>query len=110
MKPRICFSFAAVVALVLAVAAIPSSATERRDPVILMGAQQAQSASGTHPHHAKGPRKKADVRTTQQQNASSATSDRSSHQAESVTSEGKDLLTPENGTGSSKGTRTSAGK
>jgi hypothetical protein len=106
MKPRICFSFAAVVALVLAVAAIPSYATERRDSLIIMGAQQAQSAKGSHPHHAKAPR--ADVRTTQHQNAASVPSDKSGHRAESATFEGKDLLTPENG--SSKGTRTSAGK
>ena len=110
MKPRICFSFAAVVALVLAVAAIPACATERRDPLIIMGAQQAQNAKGAQPHPAKSPRKKVDVRTTQPQNASSATSDKSGHQAESATSEGKDLLRPENGSGSSKGARTSAGK
>ncbi len=108
MKPRICFSFAAVVALVLAVAAIPSRATERRDPLMMVDAQQTQSAKTSHSRHAKVPRKKSDVRTTQPSNAASVPSDKSGHPAESATIEGKDQLTPENG--SSKGTRTSAGK
>ncbi len=43
MKERILFYCAAVVALVLILAAVPSHATERRDPLIVQDTTQAQA-------------------------------------------------------------------
>ena len=105
MKSRICFNFAAIVALVLAVAAIPSHATERRDPLIVVDSQQAQSARNAHhATHAKASQKKPGAKNTQQQNAS----DKSSNVSSSF--EAKDQLGAEVSSGSSKSARTSAGK
>ncbi len=44
MKARLIFYCAALVALVLILAAVPSHATERRDPLIMQDAQQGQGA------------------------------------------------------------------
>jgi hypothetical protein len=44
MKARVTFYFAAVVALVLFLACVPSHATERRDPLILQDTPQTQAA------------------------------------------------------------------
>ena len=57
MTSRICFFCAAVIALVLFLAAIPSRATERRDPLIVPAAQQ-QNAKASHSGHAKASDKK----------------------------------------------------
>jgi protein required for attachment to host cells len=108
MKSRICFNFAAIVALVLAVAAIPSHATERRDPLIVVDSQQAQSARNAHhATHAKPSQKKPAAKNTQQ-NASTASADKSSNVSSSF--EAKDQLGAEVSSGSSKSARTSAGK
>jgi hypothetical protein len=111
MKSRTCFNFAASVALVLAVAAIPSNATERRDPLIVVDSQQAQAQSAKNAHHAthaKATQKKTPAKNTQQQNASAASADKSSNVSSSF--EAKDQLGAEVSSGSSKSARTSAGK
>jgi hypothetical protein len=108
MKSRICFYFAAVVALVLFVASLSSHATERRDPLILPDAQQTQSA--THSSHAKNSRKKPSARNAQKQKNSTASADKSSDQGANAPFEGKDQAVSESSSGSSKNARTSAGK
>ena len=110
MKSRICFYFAAVVALVLFVAAISSHATERRDPLIAPESQQMQSAKTTHQSHAKSSQKKPAVRNAQRQSASSAPSAKGSAQGVNPSFEGKDQMGSETPSSSGKSSRTSAGK
>jgi predicted lipid-binding transport protein (Tim44 family) len=109
MTSRICFSFAAVIALVLFVAALPSRATERRDPLIVPDAQQ-QSAKTVHSSHAKTSQKKHPARNTHQQNASNSSAEKSSNQSVPASFEAKDQVGPEVSSGSSKNARTGAGK
>jgi hypothetical protein len=52
MKARIIFYFAAVVALVLILASVPSHATERRDPLIIQDTPQTQAAKSSSLVHA----------------------------------------------------------
>ena len=52
MKLRIMFYFAAVVALVLILASVPSHATERRDPPMIQDAPQTQAAKSSSLVHA----------------------------------------------------------
>lgn len=52
MKARIIFYFAAVVALVLILASVPSHATERRDPLIIQDTPQTQAARSSSLVHA----------------------------------------------------------
>jgi|SRR5579863_1634983 len=110
MRSRICISFAAVFALVLAVASIPSHATERRDPLIVPDAQHAPSAKTTSPGHGKAAQKRLAARSAQKQSASSANADKSSQQGGSMLFEGKDQILSENSSGSAKGARSGAGK
>ncbi len=110
MKSRICFSFAAVVALVLAVAAIPSHATERRDPLIVPEAQQTQSAKATHSSHAKASQKKPAARNAQKPKASTTTVEKSNQQGANSLFEARDQPVSESSSGSAKSARTSAGK
>lgn len=110
MKSRICFYFAAVVALVLFVAALSSHATERRDPPIVLEAQQSQTAKASHTSHAKVSRKKPAARTTQKQKPSSATAEKSSQQGVNPLFEAKDQSASESSSGSGKSARTSGGK
>jgi hypothetical protein len=107
MTSRICFSFAAVIALVLFVAAIPSHATERRDPLIVPDTQQ---SAKTHSTHAKASQAKHQARNAHQQNASSAAADKSSNQSVTGSFEAKDQVSPEVSSGSSKNARTGVGK
>ena len=55
MKARIVFYCAALVALVLILAAVPSHATERRDPLIIQDTQQAQSSKPSGTSHGAKP-------------------------------------------------------
>jgi|ERR1700722_5867290 hypothetical protein len=109
MKSRICFYFAAIVALVLFVASLSAHATERRDPPILPDAQQAQSAKA-HSSHAKASQKKPTARNAQKPKASSATAEKSSQQGANPPFESKDQSVSESSSGSGKSGRTSAGK
>lgn len=110
MKSRICFYFAAVIALVLFVACLSSHATERRDPLIVPESQQSQGAKVSHANHAKISPKKPATHSTQKQNASSATAPKSTAQGVSSSFEGKDQMVSESSSGSGKSARTSAGK
>ncbi|HMG85571.1 MAG TPA: hypothetical protein VK574_07500 [Terracidiphilus sp.] len=110
MKSRICFYFAAVVALVLFVASLSSHATERRDPLIVPEAQQTQGAKTAHSNHAKGSQKKPATRNAQKPKASSASADKSSDQDANTPFEGKDQAVSESSSGSGKSPRTRAGK
>jgi hypothetical protein len=110
MKSRICFYFAALVALVLFVASLSSHATERRDPLIVPEAQQAQTAKTSHASHAKISPKKPSSRNTQKQNISGASTSKSSALGASSPFEGKDQMVSETSSGSSKSARSSAGK
>ena len=106
MKSRICFYFAAVVALVLFVASLTSHATERRDPLIVPEAQQARTAKPSHSSHAKVSRKKPATGTTQKQKPSSVTAEKSSQQGVNPLFEAKDQSASESSSGPGK----SAGK
>jgi len=110
MTSRICFYFAAVVALVLFVASLSSHATERRDPLIVPEAQQTQTAKTSHASHAKASQKKPAVRNAQKQNASSASAAKSSVQGVNPQFEGKDQMVSASSSGSGKSGRSSAGK
>jgi hypothetical protein len=110
MKSRNCLSFAAIVALVLAVAAMPCHATERRDPLIVPEAPQMPAAKITHHAHAKGPRKKPATMSTRKQYGSSASADKSSRQGVNPLVEAKDESASESSSNSGKSARTSAGK
>ncbi len=72
MKARILFYCAAVVALVLILAAVPSHATERRDPLIVQDATQTQAAKPAGSAHATASGKKQAPKNTQQQKGASA--------------------------------------
>jgi hypothetical protein len=72
MKARILFYCAAVVALVLILAAVPSHATERRDPLMVQDATQTQAAKPSGSAHATASGKKQALKKTQQQNGASA--------------------------------------
>jgi hypothetical protein len=110
MKSRICFYFAAIVALVLFVAALSSHATERRDPLIVPDAQQTQSVKTPHSSHAKASQKKHTARNTQKQKASTPSAEKSSDQGANTPFEGKDQAVSEASSGSGKSPRTGAGK
>ncbi len=110
MKSRICFYFAAVVALVLFVASLSSHATERRDPLIVPEAQQTQGAKTSHSSHAKISPKKPAARNAQKQNASNASAEKTSDQSVNSSFEGKDQMVSETSSGSGKSARSSAGK
>ncbi|MGA7242001.1 MAG: hypothetical protein WBX19_02410 [Terracidiphilus sp.] len=58
MKERLIFYCAALVALVLILAAVPSHATERRDPLIMPDAQQTQDAKSSGTAHRAATSKK----------------------------------------------------
>ena len=105
MKSRICFYFAAVVALVLFVASLSSHATERRDPLIVPDAQ-ARTAKPSRSSHAKASRKKPVAGSTQRQKSSSTTAEKSSQQGVNPLLEAKDQSASESSSGSGK----SAGK
>jgi hypothetical protein len=72
MKERILFYCAAVVALVLILAAVPSHATERRDPLIMQDAMQTQAAKPSGSAHATASGKKHAPRSTQKHQGTSA--------------------------------------
>jgi hypothetical protein len=72
MKARILFYCAAVVALVLILAAVPSHATERRDPLIVQDATQTQAAKPSGSAHATASGKKQAPENTQKQKGASA--------------------------------------
>src|SRR5580704_17155068 len=110
MKSRICFYFAAVVALVLFIASLSSHATERRDPLIVPDAQQTQSAKASHSSHAKTSQKKPAARNAQKQRSSTASAEKSSDQGVNPPFEGKDQAVSESSSGSGKNARTGAGK
>jgi hypothetical protein len=110
MKSRICFYFAAIVALVLFVASLSSHATERRDPLIVPEAQQAQGAKTSHASHAKISPKKPAARNTLKQNAPNASATKTSEQSVTSSFEGKDQMVSETSAGSGKSARSSAGK
>ncbi len=59
MKARLIFYCAALVALVLILAAVPSHATERRDPLIMPDAQQTQGAKSSGSAHGTATGSKA---------------------------------------------------
>jgi hypothetical protein len=72
MKERILFYCAAVVALVLILAAVPSHATERRDPLIVQDATQTQVAKPAGSAHATASGKKQAPKSAQRQKGTSA--------------------------------------
>lgn len=72
MKARILFHCSAVVALVLTVAAVPSHATERRDPLIVPDAVQTQPAKSTGSAHAATSGKKQASKNAQKHKGTSA--------------------------------------
>jgi hypothetical protein len=71
MKARVFFYCAALVALVLFLAAVPSHATERRDPFIMPDAPQAQAAKPAGSTHATPSNKKHAPKNAQKQKAAS---------------------------------------
>ena len=95
MKSRICFYFAAVVALVLFVAALSSHATERRDHLIVPEPQQAHGAKTAHPTHAKAAHKNSAARNAQKLKSSSVTSEKTSPQSVNSSFEAKDQFAPD---------------
>jgi hypothetical protein len=86
MKARILFHCSAVVALVLTVAAIPSHATERRDPLIVPDAVQTQPAKSTGSAHAATSAKKQAPRNTQKQKGTSSSVVKKNSHEEAVSS------------------------
>jgi hypothetical protein len=72
MKERILFYCAAVVALVLILAAVPSHATERRDPLMVQDATQAPAAKPFGSTHATASGKKQAPKSAQKQRGASA--------------------------------------
>jgi len=110
MKSRICFYFAAVVALVLFVGSLSSHATERRDPLIVPDAQQTQSAKAAHSSHAKASQTKPAARSMQKQTTPSASTTKNSGQGVNPLYEGKDQMLSETSSGSGKNGRSGAGK
>jgi hypothetical protein len=81
MKSRNFFHCFAVVALVLTVAAVPSHATERRDPLIVPDATQTQPAKSSGSGHAATSAKKQAPKSAQKQKGTSASvAKKSSHE------------------------------
>jgi hypothetical protein len=76
MKTRIFFYCAATVALVLFLAAIPSRATERRDPFVIQDSTQTPPAKSTATTHAAPSHKKSDHKNTQKQKGASANAEK----------------------------------
>jgi hypothetical protein len=76
MKTRIFFYCAATVALVLFLAAIPSRATERRDPFVIQDATQTPPAKSSGTTHAAPSRKKTAPKNTQRQKGASANAEK----------------------------------
>jgi hypothetical protein len=72
MKSRIFFYCAAIVALVLFLAAVPSHATERRDPFVIQDATQTQPAKSSGPAHATLSHKKQAQKNTQKPKGTAA--------------------------------------
>ena len=79
MKARILFYCAAVVALVLFLAAVPSHATERRDPFIVPDATQTPAAKPSGSAHVTPSQKKQ----THKQKPKSATANAEKNAGES---------------------------
>lgn len=79
MKARVFFYCAALVALVLFLAAIPSHATERRDPFIVPDAAQTPAAKPSGPAHVTPSHKKQ----THKQKPKSATANAEKNATES---------------------------
>jgi hypothetical protein len=76
MKARVLFYCAAVVALVLFLAAVPSHATERRDPFVVQEATQVPAAKPTSSAHVTSTHKKPAPKHTQKQNGASANAEK----------------------------------
>ena len=72
MKARFLFYCAAVVALVLILAAVPSHGTERRDPLMVQDATQTQAAKPSGSAHATASSKKHVPKNAQKQKGTSA--------------------------------------
>jgi hypothetical protein len=93
MSARLKFYFAAIVALVLILASVPSHATERRDPPMIQDAPQTQAARSSSLVHATVSAAKPEQNTTRKQK-----------QARSKSAV-RNTTTGENGTSSSKGSK-----
>jgi hypothetical protein len=76
MKARILFYCAAVVALVLFLAAVPSHATERRDPFIVPDATQAPAAKPSGSTHVTPSHKKQTHKNTQKPKSATANAEK----------------------------------
>jgi hypothetical protein len=92
MKARLLFYCAALVALVLILAAVPSHATERRDPPIIQDTQQTQGAKASGSAHS--------VSGTKAANASHKKSSRAGTKKDSP-APAKNTSSKQNGMGSS---------
>ena len=105
MKARILFYFAAVVALVLILASVPSHATERRDPLIIQDTSQTQAAKSSRPAHATASAAKPLQRSTRKPKTANAAVEKSGHQGVNPLFEAKDnSVAKKNSPGSSKST------
>lgn len=84
MKARINFYFAAVVALVLILASVPSHATERRDPLIIQDTPQTQAARSSSLVHATTSATKAEPNSARKPKPAGAskTSNRNANSAQ----------------------------
>jgi hypothetical protein len=81
MKARIFFQCIAVVALVLILAAVPSHATERRDPLIVPDVTQPQAAKPSGSAHVTASSKKHAPKGAQTQKGTSASAAKKNSQA-----------------------------
>jgi hypothetical protein len=86
MKARITYFFAALVALILVLASLPSHATERRDPFVLPDMPQTQAARSSSLMHATAAATKQVPTTSRKQKKASAPVEKSGQKAKSVQS------------------------
>jgi len=94
MKARIIFYFAAIVALVLILASVPSHATERRDPLIIQDTPQTQAARSSSLVHATTSATKPEQNRARKPKPASASKTSS-----------RDANSTQGGFGSSKGSK-----
>jgi hypothetical protein len=86
MKARITYYFAALVALVLILASLPTHATERRDPFILPDMPQTQAARSSSLMHATAAATKPVQTTTRKQKKAGAPAEKSGQKTKSAQS------------------------
>ncbi len=94
MKARVIFYCAAVVALVLFLAAVPSHATERRDPFVMQDTAPTQPAKPSVSAHVT-PSHKKPAKSTQKPKAATASAGKTS------SGSGQNASSVSDGTGSS---------